>query len=104
MGDVYSQATCGIAASGFENGQAGLFHRLGVRAPEYSLDCVPVDWGLEKMFPHVGSLTQFHYRLFSFQEIYYINWLDYLFMGPGPLGDGPLYRRGWIAQERVLSP
>lgn len=104
MGDVYSQATYAIAASGFENGKAALFHRLGVRAPEFSLDCVPVNWGLEKVFPHADSLAQFHCRLFAFQPSYDTRWPHDLVFEPWSFEDGPLYKRGWAAQERVLSP
>lgn len=56
MGDVYGQATFGIAATGFADGQAGLFRRPRTLSKKCDLGCVPIDWELEKVLPNLSTI------------------------------------------------
>lgn len=99
MGDVYGQAALGIAATGFDGGQAGLFGRPRTPSRKHVMFCVPVDWELEKLLPDLSTISC---GLFAFTDSTF-KW-D-MFPGPREVVDhSPLYKRGWTLQERVLSP
>lgn len=101
MGDVYGQATLGIAATGFDDGQAGLFGRTRTPSEKHSMSCVPVDWEWEKLLPDLSTVRC---GLFALTDSTF-KWDMLPCKGPREVVDGsPLYKRGWTLQERVLSP
>lgn len=101
MGDVYGQATFGIAATGFADGQAGLFRRPRTLSQKRDLGCVSVDWELKKVLPNLSTIRC---GLFAFTDRGSMwGWLRH--HQPRKVVDrSPLYKRGWTLQERVLSP
>jgi hypothetical protein len=115
MGSIYSQATCGIAATGFENGKVGIFSRPAVDGCAKSLPppgsvpcsvpCIKIDWELGKVFPNLSTPK------YTFFAVMVSPWVEKLLVGntevsvPRKSVDiSPLYKRAWTAQERILSP
>lgn len=78
MGDIYKNSTCNIAATGFCNGLAGFFVDRDlnrIRCP-----VIYVDWSSD---PRYFYLVDDRYN---------------------EVTDAPLNKRGWVLQERLLSP
>lgn len=80
MHDVYANSACNIAASASESPEGGLFRdRI---ADKVGLGYIHVD------LPNLGT------KSFEIWDQFYMDRLTY----------GPLSDRGWVFQERVLSP
>lgn len=94
MGDIYRYARCNIAASGYEDGKTRL---LKERTPlpllnfplylDLVLVCDKKTVGHDARTPYKGVYVRCDSR-----EFY------------DAITDGPLNSRGWVAQERALSP
>lgn len=80
MHDFYANSACNIAASASESPNGGLFRNR--KAEDVALGYFTVD------LPNLGP------KNFEIWDQYYMNRLTY----------GPLTDRGWVFQERVLSP
>lgn len=94
MGDIYRSAKCNIAASGYKDGKTALFKErtpLPLLHFPLHLDRVLVDdeekVDHDERTPFKGIYVRGHPR-----EFYY------------EITGGPLNSRGWVAQERALSP
>ncbi|KAH7060979.1 heterokaryon incompatibility protein-domain-containing protein [Paraphoma chrysanthemicola] len=87
MGSVYKNSTCTLAATGFPNGSYGLY---STRDPTlvwpFKLKVNPQNWNREMQ---QTDLVQYGY----FPDIW-----------QHEIERSPLYERGWVVQERVLSP
>lgn len=80
MHDVYSNSACNIAASASEGPEGGLFRNR--KPDQVSLGYIHVN------LPNMGRTD------FDIWDQFYMNRLTH----------GPLSNRGWVFQERVLSP
>ncbi|KAK7892228.1 hypothetical protein LTR67_007324 [Exophiala xenobiotica] len=87
MGEVYKHSSCNIAATGFANGEHGLFVE---RSPqEITWPRVSVEWA--------GAWWDDEPRMGQFYLVDYDLW-------DNEVSDAPLNKRGWVLQERLLSP
>lgn len=96
MGDVYQYAACNIAASGYENGKTSIFKE---RTPLPFLNfllCV------DRTLVTDNKTTRYPMPTPRLPKGMYVR-LD-LGEFKNAVEKGPLNRRGWVAQERVLSP
>ncbi|KAL5378732.1 hypothetical protein DPSP01_008955 [Paraphaeosphaeria sporulosa] len=80
MHDVYANSACNISASASESPEGGLFRDR--KAEEVGLGYISVD------LPNLGT------KNFEIWDQFYMDRLTH----------GPLSDRGWVFQERVLSP
>ncbi|PMD21413.1 HET-domain-containing protein [Hyaloscypha hepaticicola] len=87
MGEVYRNATCNIAATGFSDGRNGLFATRDTRL--LSPLKVSVDWN--GMSPDGETQLRGNYYLLDDGL-----WTDHV-------SNAPLNRRAWVTQERILS-
>ena len=82
MGDVYSQSHVNIAATASSDGSGGLYHR------ENSLAINPC------LIEVTESNSQIPRTFLCYQETFWNEKVE----------NGPLGKRGWVLQERILSP
>lgn len=91
MGDYYRYATCNISASGYEDSSLGLFtERMALTSVNY-----PIRPDFVLVVDEDGHEEETHYDGI------------YITANPADFDDiihGPLGSRGWVAQERALSP
>jgi hypothetical protein len=81
MGSIYQHGICNISATGSKDGKGGLFQRMSTHDASKSPCFIQSTWedtvnGLWHVYPKVRS--------------------------PRDFLDGPLLRRGWAVQERVM--
>lgn len=88
MCEVYRNASCNLAATGFSDGRAGLFP---IRDTKFMLP--------RKVFVDWDGTTQ--RGAIPLRGQWYL-WDDRHW--PRSVSDAPLNRRAWVVQERVLSP
>lgn len=91
MGDIYRSAKCNIAASGYKDGKTRLFKE---RTPS-PLQHFPLYWDrvlVDDEGHDVGTPSKGIYVNVDPRGFYY------------EITKGPLNSRGWVAQERALSP
>jgi hypothetical protein len=87
MGDVYKYPWCNIAATGFENGLAGMF----VSRNPYSMK--PLAFNIEVRVPRKDASSKLiKGPFYCIPDILYTDVVT-----------APLNRRAWVYQERVLS-
>ncbi len=87
MGEVYRNATCNIAATGFSDGRNGLFATRDTRL--LSRLKVSLDWnGISP-----DGKTELRGNYYSLDDGL---WTDLV-------SNPPLNRRAWVTQERILS-
>lgn len=94
MGDIYRHAKCNIAASGYKDGNISLFKR---RTP---LPLLNYPLYLHRVL--VGDKETVGHDVQTPFKGFYIRADDTEFYGD--ISKGPLNARGWVAQERALSP
>jgi hypothetical protein len=82
MGDVYSQAHFNIATTASSDGSGGLYHH------ENSLAINPC------LIKVTESDRQISRTFLCYQETFWNEKVE----------NGPLRKRGWVLQERILSP
>jgi Heterokaryon incompatibility protein (HET) len=88
MGMVYSGAVCNIAATGFPDGSNGLF--IEAEAPLNE----PVEIQLNAdVTAHDGEC----FRKGDYRLVDFLSWSN-------DVDNAPLNKRGWVVQERFLSP
>ncbi|KAF2273032.1 HET-domain-containing protein [Westerdykella ornata] len=88
MGEIYKNSSCNIAATGFSDGSRGLYVERDVSR----LTCHKVSAGWGGVWPHTDEPLK--------RDYYPVNprmWHD-------QVSKAPLNRRGWVLQERLLSP
>lgn len=81
MQHVYSNSACTLSASGSENPDDGLFH-------ERNLDFICPGKVRSSLFSNEPQLFYIYDKTYWDRQIF----------------DGPLHNRGWVFQERFLSP
>jgi len=82
MGDVYGHGICNLAATGSPDGNGGLWIN---RSPSLSLPC---EVRLNRR-PAANTMWHIHLKYLAQSTL---------------LLEGPLLKRGWVVQERVLAP
>jgi hypothetical protein len=88
MGMVYSGAVCNIAATGFPDGSNGLFIGRGAALSE------PIEVQLNAdVTTHEGEC----FRKGDYHLVDFSSWSN-------GVDNAPLNKRGWVVQERFLSP
>ena len=88
MGNVYSEAVCNIAATGFSDGSNGLFVATDRALIE------PIRLRLD------ADITAYDGECFRKGDYHLID----LFSWMSGVEHSPLNKRGWVVQERFLSP
>jgi len=81
MGEVYSNSFCNLAATASSDGRGGLFR---VRSPDSTI-------------PYIVNATQDRLKKGKFLCLDLREWYN-------EVGSAPLNCRGWVLQERLLSP
>lgn len=88
MGDVYKHSSCNIAATGFSEGSRGFFIERDVERLNFPK--VHAEWAGK--WPYTEEPRRGYYYLVD-QALW-----------DNEVGSAPLNRRGWVLQERLLSP
>jgi hypothetical protein len=95
MGNIYSHSYCNIAATGFSNGSNGLF------VDREPLLLMPIPLRLQNDIARPTGSASDKRQIEIHKGDYFLLDVDVFNTG---VNHSPLNQRGWVVQERALSP